>query len=427
VSQDHSDQEERDRLVGLTRLVGKYYVEYWDPRSSKQLMDLVLKRGEHEVPYSEVRLWLISAAMKIALSTMIKATREAAQDRLTYREFSVEYESEPLGFIDVARTLQVYPQGICASLNYRPSLDAPEYAAMRFMAESVLDVAKDVREEEDRIKRLLLAPQAPSILELRSELEDELAQLPMATQPVDDKALSSMMSALGNRAPNWLTDAYSSYSLSKLMGNPPHVSSRQKEGNNELTMIGWKLYEMLVAIMAFDLLLEKGYLPVAREQDGYVMEKDGKVINLRFNSSLEGSSLTSYDQVYDRSEISKISGRPDLSILAKDKIIFFECKFSTDPSYITSGRFKVMAYLLEYGGSTGVLVFPGLKGSSEDYDEEDHGTRKLYEKMIDGMVEVRFSSKEGGKNLYLLKLDPLDPEEQIKSKLRNLLRALENV
>ncbi len=316
-------------------------------------------------------------------------------------------------------------KGLCASLNYRPSLDAPEYVAIRFMAESVLAEVKHVREEEDRITRLLLTPQIPSINDLRSELEEALSGLPVVAQPIDDRSLKLMISALGNRAPTWLVGAYSSYSLSKLIGSLPYVSCRA-EDENDLIMIGWKLYKRLVAIMTFDLLLAGGYVPVARERDGYVMERDGDFINLHFNSSLERSSLISYDQVHDKGEISKISGRPDLSISAKDKTIFFECKFSGIPSYITSGRFKVMAYLLEYGGSTGVLVFPGLKGSSQDYDEEDKGTRQLYDKMINGMVDVRFSSREGEKTLYLLELDPLDPEEKIRNKLGKLIYALEH-
>ncbi len=103
------DQEERNRLVRLANIVGKYYVQYWDPKSSKHIIYLMLKKGEHELPYSEMILWLASAMTKVALSTMIKATRDAARDQLTYREFSVEYGSEPLGFIDIAGTLQAYP------------------------------------------------------------------------------------------------------------------------------------------------------------------------------------------------------------------------------------------------------------------------------------------------------------------------------
>ena len=102
--------------------------------------------------------------------------------------------------------------------------------------------------------------------------------------------------------------------------------------------------------------------------------------------------------------IRRIVGKPDVYVRNRHSVVL-ECKFSTNLSYITAGRFKVMAYMYEHNANVGILVFPGLnKGAI--FDDEDEATSRLYDILLSRQsryINLRFND---GKLLYLLVVDP---------------------
>jgi len=104
-----------------------------------------------------------------------------------------------------------------------------------------------------------------------------------------------------------------------------------------------------------------------------------------------------------------------------------KCKFSGNPTYITAGRFKVMAYMYEYNADLGILVFPDLDGRLV-YDEEDRATSSLWDVMArnNGIAKITLSN---GRSLYMVRADPAEAEgpgavwEITKSRLLNVLKG----
>jgi hypothetical protein len=99
-----------------------------------------------------------------------------------------------------------------------------------------------------------------------------------------------------------------------------------------------------------------------------------------------------------------LRGRPDAMINGGRRIVV-EAKFSSEPQYITLGRFKTMAYVYEYGADAGLLVFPDLEEKRTDL--EDEATLEIYRYMQQngGIAMVRLKD---GRKIYLVRVDPAE-------------------
>jgi hypothetical protein len=176
---------------------------------------------------------------------------------------------------------------------------------------------------------------------------------------------------------------------------------------------------------------EEGYR-VRRAKQGehdyssFVAEREKEKLFLTFNAPLHFSSLEGVDDIQDEKE--KFKGRPDISLINGKRIIF-ECKYSSLPSYITQGRFKVMAYMYEYEPDVAVLVYPGLKTKVRSSTYDDKVTIDLDSKIKGDKryVDFRFRTKEGViKKIYMAILDP-ELEENDNGNLQVIKSILDEV
>lgn len=423
------------RLQKLGELVGKYYFEYMFNSSVKRVLRNLLGSGNTRLAHSEATIYLHASIAQRALIEAIRAINQAEKDRTVYREFTNEVGKDVYGSLDVARTITLLPKGMYASMTYKPSLKSPEFSALKYIGQQILNKTERIQvnwEEDHLIKNFFRSNRhVPSIPALRRGLDELLQNIPDTPFTFDDTSLQNFLDANRDLLPNWLLRAYYAYRLTSLVEKTPHVS-REKQKGDELVLLGWKLYEIYVSIMVVEELLNSGYTLVSRREGDLAFEKKGKTLRILFNSALSWSSIISYDEVQDQKLIANIRGKPDISFTNNDysSTILFECKFSTQPSYITLGRFKVLAYMLEYFGSKGVLVFPKIGEDELEYDDEDAGTRDLYNRMKDGIVEVIINlDKDHNANMFLLSLDPLmattqTGEAELKKRIQTLLEKL---
>ena len=153
-----------------------------------------------------------------------------------------------------------------------------------------------------------------------------------------------------------------------------------------------------------------------------------KLVSSSSTATWRGSGLLSVDS--DKEIAKKARGRPDISLKDKNRkrLLVIECKFSDDPNYLTAGRFKVMAYLYEYGAQLGALVFPELNSEGRPYDGEEEGTRSLWSLVTQEDGLLKLSLRDGaGQALYLIRVDPAEVEdaqeawEKAKGRVRKVL------
>ncbi|MGC9146061.1 MAG: hypothetical protein ACP5GS_08160, partial [Nitrososphaeria archaeon] len=95
---------------------------------------------------------------------------------------------------------------------------------------------------------------------------------------------------------------------------------------------------------------------------------------------------------------------------------------STKQSYITAGRFKVLAYIYEFGLESGVLVFPGSENPNQEVDDE--GTIRLAEEAKNRGNILDLDLRDDGRKLYLLILDPLDDTEKLQDLIERLFQSI---
>ncbi|MFZ8837329.1 MAG: hypothetical protein ACO2PM_00015, partial [Pyrobaculum sp.] len=114
--------------------------------------------------------------------------------------------------------------------------------------------------------------------------------------------------------------------------------------------------------------------------------------------------------------------RPDAMISGGRKIVV-EAKFTSEPQYITLGRFKVMAYMYEYGAAAGLLLFPDLEDKKTDL--EDEATLEIYRyvQQHDGTATVKLRD---GQKIHLIRVDPAEgsPSEADKKAKTRLTKIL---
>ncbi|WP_245544514.1 hypothetical protein [Metallosphaera yellowstonensis] len=214
--------------------------------------------------------------------------------------------------------------------------------------------------------------------------------------------------------PEWLMRAYKAYFLIKGIESIK-VGTREKGAVTEKKIIKfllWKLYELYVFYLVVNYLDGKGY-DIIRKDGEFFAEKDNRLIRLIFNTSLSTSSLRKVD---DTEDVERYKGRPDISLDDRDRLpkpVIFECKYSSSVSYITMGRFKVMAYTYEYDPEVTVLVYPGLEDGQMNYDAEDSATREL-----DKMVREKEFLLDFYYNSHLIYMAIIDPLRDVEENLR---------
>jgi hypothetical protein len=199
---------------------------------------------------------------------------------------------------------------------------------------------------------------------------------------------------------------------------------RFRVGRYDLVLLGWRLYEIFIYTVLLSIFVEHGYEVKRRSPRRLILVRGGDEVQVLFNSPL-GSSIVR-DVNGDTDIAREIRGRPDASISGSRRTVVVECKFSGNPTYITAGRFKVMAYMYEYNADLGVLVFPDLDGRFV-YDEEDRATSSLWDVMArnNGIAKITLSN---GRSLYMVRADPAEGDEPgeiwegIKSRFLSVLK-----
>lgn len=395
------------RRKNLAALVGRRYFQYQLTEKRREVADILenlLRKADDEA----VRLTadvIIVEAVKVALRALGDAVRRAIKERLVYREFGVVYDRDLLGALDVARSTAVKGQSLIASLTYLPALNAPEYFLLRKLASKSLKLAKSISGEDSEVMHLI------------NKVSKAVKRLPRGytTLSCDDVEYIS-----------WLRIACT---VSRFLGTLKRRGARvgrSGKGEKSVVFIDWKLYEIYIYYLLYELLESLGFRRLRCPLDGGpdLCLSDGRQrIEVYFNKPAPCSIVSKYDGV----PADKVRGRPDAYIRSDVVRIVIEAKFSTDPSYITAGRFKTMAYVYEYGADAGVLIFPSIEGKG--LDEEEKSTAELYQYMerYGGMVTIHLRD---GRAIYLIRIDPAEREVPVESDeiARNRLRrALEQI
>jgi hypothetical protein len=389
----------RERDKALTRKVGRYYLQY---KNVVNLKKLLLQFGaEREVEVDQETLdYLRQYILYVILKVLVRSAEAALRDRLTYREFHVDYSEEALGEVNVDLTVLSYPYGLVSYYNFREGTNAPEFGVLGCILRKVHGLASGKANE---VK--------PDVSYFYFDIKGQLRRL--------EKLMSRFPEGHCREPiytdPKWLTTAYRAYRLAEALegikvGVKEGAHKEKLERKELLKLILWKLYELYVFYLVVLLLERKGFkvrkVKVKKAKSLYVAERGDERFVLLFNAPLGNSRLKRVDE---EKRLDDFKGRPDIS-LVNGRPIIFECKYSTSVSYITAGRFKVMAYTYEYDPLVAALVYPGLE-EVVAYDRVDRATINLLEK-VEGDMKVFVDFVYNGHKIYVVKVDPLrdDPE-----------------
>lgn len=383
----------------LLNKVGRYYLQYKGVVDIEKLLSLF--EGTTEVPVNDYTLsYIYFYIIYLVTKDAVRSAREALKDRLTYKEFYVDYSQELFGELDVPRTLAVYSMNMVAYYNFAESLNAPEYSILGYLLRRIYYLVKE------KLEKYESSDDMPKYFNFRKDFKEKYEELNKSKE----KFPEGYYREPSYTDPEWLIRAYKAYFLIKGLENIK-VGTKEKGviTNNDKKIIKflfWKLYELYVFYLVVNYLENKGY-HIIRKNGEFFAEKGNKLIKLIFNTSLPSSSLRKVDNIED---VDKYKGRPDISLDKPSKPIIFECKYSTSVSYITMGRFKVMAYTYEYDPEVAVLVYPGLKENQVDYDAEDRATREL-DQMVrknEFLLDFYYNSHL----IYMAIIDPLRKDEE---------------
>ncbi|ABP95190.1 hypothetical protein HA72_1022 [Metallosphaera sedula] len=390
----------------LIEKVGKYYLAY---RGDIDL-DRLLTQGLENIEINEITKYFILSSMTTwIVDRALAYLEQAIEARLTYREFVISYDREPMGAIDLPRSIPVMSRGIYAYYTYIKGYDAPEYAIMNYLLKRIYSTAlqyynkiKDVREEIKYFR-------------VKGRMKTRLDRL--------RKGLSyfkgEYFRPLTDYDPEWLRETFNLYyTLSQLKELSLGISTQKAPSMNKkmLKVILWKLYELYVFFIFVKYLEREGF-DVAKENGRYVAKKGNRRLSLILNSDLDFSQLDSVDDL-DNTEIFR--GRPDLSLVAGNSVLV-ECKYSSKVGYITSSRFKLMAYAYEYNPLTAILIYPGLDKEVEVMDSEEKATYQINEKAKEeGFVDINFKNS---KKLYIVVLNPADDDETNEEKIARIFTS----
>ena len=403
----------------LLRKVGQYYLQYKGVVDIEDFLKTLGATREVEVS-NQALSYVYYYMLYLATKEAVDAAEQAKDDRLTYREFAVEYGEEVYGELSVEHTVFTYPMRTYAYYSFAEGLNAPEYSVLGYLLRKIYRTVKEKREE------LEVSPPELSFFDFFGDFDSALSEL----EELKEAFPKGHYRPPVYTDPDWLAKAYRALSLVEEL-EKFKIGVKEKGGKIEQNLIKyilWKVYEFYTFYLIVRYLMSENYeirkLTKKTDQNiryTYVAEKGDKRLRLRLNIPLSNSSLIRVDGL-DREKIFKFRGRPDILLedLRDKRQIIFECKYSSRASYITAGRFKVMAYTYEYDPLTAVLVYPGL-GKGRGFDREDRATWELdsLAKKEGGVLEFQFNRH----TLYMLILDP--KEDDVTVNVERIRRILE--
>ena len=380
---------ERDRA--LIEKVGYYYLQYKGVIDIEKLLQILDFSQELQVN-NELLNYIHYYILYLVTRDSVKSANEALRERLTYKEFSVEYSQELYGQLDVARTIIVYP--LLVYYDFKEGYNAPEYGTLGYLLRRIYEIVSEKREG-------IKIPEPHPYFNFLKDFDRLFSEL----NSVKDIFPEGYYRDPSYTDPLWLIRTYKAYILAKKLEDI-RIGEGGEKGDRELIkFLKWKLYELYVFYLVVTYLWRNGFEIVKEDEKRYYAVKKNKKVKLIFNASLSNSTLRKVD---DLQNIDKYKGRPDLS-LVKEKPIIFECKYSQKVGYITMGRFKVMAYTYEYQPLASVLVYPGLDKRGVDYDDEDSATRELDRRAKErGLIDFWYNSNL----IYIAIIDPLKDDDE---------------
>jgi hypothetical protein len=190
-----------------------------------------------------------------------------------------------------------------------------------------------------------------------------------------------------------------------------------------VVFLDWRLYEIYIYSLLYETMKELGYAecdPRLCRGGDLCFERGTQRVCILFNKPHESSIVA----CYNGEPAHMLRGRPD-AIIDSGRRIVVEAKFSSEPQYITLGRFKTMAYMYEYGAAAGLLVFPDLEDKKTDL--EDEATLEIYRYMQQngGTATVKLSD---GRKIYLVRIDPaedsspFEADKKARARLTKILK-----
>ncbi len=407
------------RQRSLLDKVGKYYLQYKGIINLTRLLEIYdnnepVKVNDETLKY--IKLYITY----ILINEALELAEEAKKDKLIYREFTSSYDNEEIGVIDIDRSLYAMPSGLMAYYTYREGINAPEYSILGYLLRRLFESSSEIytlygseiiKEEKKIILKEFkflkkLEENLKKLDDIKEEFPEGFYRMPLSTDP------------------SWLKKAFDLYDEINLIKTNLEIGIKTKKRittKKSLTFIFWKLYELYSFYLIAQYFNEQGYSIRRCEdnEDYYIADNGVKKIKLIFNKSLNRSILNKVNSIND---LNKFKGKPDISLIKQNNYensIIFECKFSSNPSYITLGRYKIMAYAYEYDPLTAVLIYPGLNDNNLNiYDPEDSSTIEL-DKELKKKKFVDFVFRD--KTLYIAIIDPLLDDDKNIEILKNIL------
>jgi len=400
------------RRRNLLLLAGDKYFRYYAKRRRIVKALEKLLREAPEDPYGAEAFGAVVAQVALhALEVLRRAVIKARRDRLIYREFGVVYDRDLVGAIDVARSVAVGGSGLYVSLTYLPSsLNAPEYLLLRKLVERSVKTAKKLAE--------LLESSGQVTGEINNKIREVKRLSALLPRGV------TWLTCRDAGYVDWLRQACVSYRVLRGLLRGVAVAGRARKGL-DVVFLDWRLYEIYIYFLLYETIKELGYVEVECDPDlcrggDLCFERGAQRVCILFNKPHESSII----DCYDGKPAERLRGRPDAMINSGRRIVV-ETKFSSEPQYITLGRFKAMAYVYEYGADAGLLVFPDLE--EKRTDPEDEATLEIYRYMQQqgGIAEVRLRD---GRKIYLVRVDPAEgsshseADEKARARLTKVLK-----
>ena len=397
----------RDRA--LLERVSAFYLRYYGVVDVNDLLDYL--KGNVKYDVSDLVLkQVIHYILYVITHSAVESAEEALDDELTYRELAYEVDRHAYGVLDVRRTMFTYPRGLVTYYTYKEGRNAPEYAVLGYLLRRIY---RGVRELKPKYEVNLVDPAKY----FSYDLEGELKELDRLKGEFPEGFYRDPVYT----DPPWLVRAFNAYStlrnVEKIrVGTRSRIATITDE--KVLRFVLWKLYEVYVFYLVLTVLRQRGYW-VDRSEGCHLAKKGERELCIVMNRDLKSSRLHEVDSL---SDVSRLRGRPDISLYNKETILF-ECKYSDDVGYITAGRFKAMAYAFEYDPLTVVLAYPGISEGGEPYDDEEEETAELDRiAMNNGYVDFKFRDREGKvKVIYMARIDPLKENEENLKILEKIL------
>ena len=398
-----SAAESRDSA--LIEKAAKFYFEYKQAAGPLSLDDfLKLLEGVSEEIREDIRAQIRNGLLLMALDEALKAAEKALGEKAAYRKFEVEFGKSVEGALHIPLTVIVYPSGLYAYTTTKNTALPPSYRVFGALIRELYGLGMSYKEygpfgTEEKVKSK--AEELLKYFELFPEGEIREPQ---------------------RYDPEWLQRALEAYYIYK--GAEFGYRRRAEDLARRYKILLWKLYEAFTLFLLLRVLMKKGFR-FRFEKEGVLSVFDhGSIFRIFINKPLEGFEVIQSVDKADGKLIESLKGRPDISI--NEKRIALECKYSTSMSYLTAGRFKVLAYIYEFDLAAGILVSPQPeldRADDEEKSEEVNGTKALYKLASDsrGLLEL---SIKGGKKMFVMILDPLEDDKELEERMEKFVDSL---